>query len=810
MRTRKIIAVILSILFVLSVFPVAASAQSAPVDKAVLIDIKDRIFNAIYDENTQVVDGIIELDLRDLGIPANRTIISYISRYINTSGSLFACRNSFSVYSNNDIVTRIAVKAKTTPAQNKAMLEQCEVAMASILYGVKGNTSLSDADKCLIVHDRLCVWCEYDYANYLKGNIPDVSYTAYGALVNRICVCDGYTLAYGWLLEQLGIETEYVDSETLGHSWVKVFIDSEPYFIDLAFDDPVWDIPGRVLHSNCLISYSRFASLHNSASDYDTDVPSTKYDNYYPQGSDTQVLTIGDAVYYLRDSAVNPDKCALVKRDAAGEAEVLLLDKTYSYQSGAYIYSFSANHRILNIGNEIIYTMPREVRSYNTATGVDKLIYTPTSAILRGVDYILSGMKQIDGEIYVTSQQGPNIYTDNSNPDGYAAMMARNTEHFTYCTHTDRESEIYESVDCTQSVEVIMVCKACRKAEKETIQGMDHQFEWTVTREAKCGVAGEETQICSVCGAHGLTQDIPALEHSYGWVTVTEADCGAPGLKQYKCSLCGDISDTQEIPALEHDYSITYTWSKDKSTCTALAVCSHNSSHTVSEQVNSRVDTQNPSCTKPGESVYTATFTNALFEEKTETVPLPATGHHYNEQIIREATCTEDGEKKLTCPDCGDEKTETIQHTGHSASWRTSVPATTEREGTEEYYCPKCKQVLDTRTIPKTPVIIINNTSHSGSSVDYKSTVKFTVSTVNMPGDAVIRWFKNGSPTDKYGESYTETKATSGFRVQAKIIRGSIVLAESQEESVGVNGGFIQILIAFFRQLFGSLPVVDW
>ena len=39
--------------------------------------------------------------------------------------------------------------------------------------------------------------------------------------------------------------------------------------------------------------------------------------------------------------------------------------------------------------------------------------------------------------------------------------------------------------------------------------------------------------------------------------------------------------------------------------------------------------------------------------------------HHYTESITREATCTEEGEKTLTCSSCGDTKTETITKLGH-------------------------------------------------------------------------------------------------------------------------------------------------
>ena len=68
-----------------------------------------------------------------------------------------------------------------------------------------------------------------------------------------------------------------------------------------------------------------------------------------------------------------------------------------------------------------------------------------------------------------------------------------------------------------------------------------------------------------------------------------------------------------------------------------------------------------PTCTEDGEKVYTcdcgASYTEVI----------PATGHKYAESVItKKPTCTEDGEKTYTCDVCGGNFTETIPATGHN------------------------------------------------------------------------------------------------------------------------------------------------
>lgn len=78
---------------------------------------------------------------------------------------------------------------------------------------------------------------------------------------------------------------------------------------------------------------------------------------------------------------------------------------------------------------------------------------------------------------------------------------------------------------------------------------------WTTTKNAACGVAGERSHTCTKCG-QTATEVIPALSHSWGdWETVEEAVCEEEGLQERVCELCGE-TETETIAALGHDYQV--------------------------------------------------------------------------------------------------------------------------------------------------------------------------------------------------------------------------------------------------------------
>lgn len=98
-----------------------------------------------------------------------------------------------------------------------------------------------------MAHDYIIEKCDYDYENYVNGTLPYEAYTAYGALIKKSAVCQGYSAAFNLICKKLGIESYSVTGtspdgtslESDFHMWNIVRIDGLQYFVDLTYDDPV-------------------------------------------------------------------------------------------------------------------------------------------------------------------------------------------------------------------------------------------------------------------------------------------------------------------------------------------------------------------------------------------------------------------------------------------------------------------------------------------------------------------------------------------------------------------------------------------
>ena len=138
---------------------------------------------------------------------------------------------------------------------------------------------MSDYDIAKALHDYLVLNCKYDMRLY-SGDMPDVSYTANGALLEGTAVCAGYAKAYEALMDAAGIPCEYVSGYATGnHAWNVVEIDGEWYHVDTTWDDPTPDREGYVRYDYFLKSddYMR-QNLHTRWTS-DRTCTSTKYDD---------------------------------------------------------------------------------------------------------------------------------------------------------------------------------------------------------------------------------------------------------------------------------------------------------------------------------------------------------------------------------------------------------------------------------------------------------------------------------------------------------------------------------------------------
>ena len=81
----------------------------------------------------------------------------------------------------------------------------------------------------------------YDYKNYLRKKIPQSAGTVKGALLKKLCVCEGYAVAFRKLMSSYHIPCKLVHGRANGesHAWNIVKLDGKWYHIDVTWDDPI-------------------------------------------------------------------------------------------------------------------------------------------------------------------------------------------------------------------------------------------------------------------------------------------------------------------------------------------------------------------------------------------------------------------------------------------------------------------------------------------------------------------------------------------------------------------------------------------
>ena len=240
-------------------------------------------------------------------------------------------------------VETLNVGYKYTPeeAAEKRKQDAEEQAAADSAIASCVTDGMSDYEIAKALHDYLALNNEYDM-RYYSGNIPTISYTAYGALVNRTSVCAGYALAYQHLMEDAGIPCEYVTGMTTNgyHAWNIIHIGGEWYHVDATWDDPTPDREGYVRYKYFLKS-DRAMSRDHISWEASHACTSTKYDNVTILSPEDEQEAIEKAEEQAREEAVTAKIITYCKQamtefpyateEALRAAETLTADDWRSY-----------------------------------------------------------------------------------------------------------------------------------------------------------------------------------------------------------------------------------------------------------------------------------------------------------------------------------------------------------------------------------------------------------------------------------------------------------------------------------------------
>ena len=230
----------------------------------------------------------------------------------------------------------------TTSAIYNAALE------AAYKEAIPDATGMSDVQKARALHDYLCQHVQYDSSTSYK-------YTAYGAIVNGLAVCQGYTLAYAALLDKAGISNGLCKSDAMNHIWNYVKIGSYWYHVDVTWDDPTYDRDGYVRHYYFLNSDTKIktaapnsSSTHSSWNTNSYSCKSTTYDNAWWSSYECAIFYIDGYEYYLKvlNAGKSSQALALIRRSGSTETQMCSVTTgrwtNYGSTSTAYSTAFSS------------------------------------------------------------------------------------------------------------------------------------------------------------------------------------------------------------------------------------------------------------------------------------------------------------------------------------------------------------------------------------------------------------------------------------------------------------------------------------
>ena len=193
-------------------------------------------------------DESLEVDISSYNIPMGDHV--RLSSAINLSPELFYVESMY-YYQSGDTVPRIGLRFNKNYSLNDITTFNNKA--DAILSGV--DTQWTDAQKLIYIHDYLTSHIDYTYEKY----------NAYNALVEGKCVCQGYALAYAYLMNR--IDKDYdctvVTSDINKHAWNLVTLGGRKYYVDVTGDDPTNQYKFFNRYTNCLLSKDKIAGTTN-------------------------------------------------------------------------------------------------------------------------------------------------------------------------------------------------------------------------------------------------------------------------------------------------------------------------------------------------------------------------------------------------------------------------------------------------------------------------------------------------------------------------------------------------------------------
>ncbi len=537
------------------------------------------------DSNLTDSDGYGYLDLSKYKLPAEADLYEAICEFIwYESPELFRATGFIAELGGKNESQLIGLNCSYIYENCEDYVRAYKTAVENankLLKGIAGNNSLNDVEKALLLHDRLAVFCEYDVENLENDTLPDKVFNIYGALGEGVAVCMGYALAYDYLLERVGIDSQYCSSDRLVHAWNVVYIYGEPYHVDVTWDDASNDISGQVFHDNFLRSTDGIKETGHKygllgRTDFITTPKSTKYDNYFWQDSGASFELLNDKLYYIdadftSESEAHKNGKLIVLDDINDTTPVVLKEITDEWKKLEDDTIWEYNFSKLASGEGVLYYSGKDaVYSFNSETNEEKAVITPEDVrnATDNSNYAIYGFKfdgcTLSGEYSTT----PNYTLKTKIENPFSKVIHTRSEEWVSLVSPTETKSGKEAITCVN-------CDYIFEERRVEPLGKHNWGSWYYDEENKPTCTSDGIRIkscqdadCTAC----IWEKVSATGHkSSDWILDGIPTETTYALKYKECTACGECLESKlvkkvtslEIPKVTSKNTakgITVTW----------------------------------------------------------------------------------------------------------------------------------------------------------------------------------------------------------------------------------------------------------
>lgn len=229
---------------------VQRSKKFTPLSKQDVLNIYFSIINNHWETFTFYCPSEYEKCVDDITDLSNDSVtLSNINNFVHPYNSFSSMKTSI------DNQGEIIVKVKYLYTKDQITYINNEI---NNIINDNYDNNLDIKENIKKIHDYIINNTTYDVE--YKKNKDKFTFNAYGALVNHLATCNGYTDLMAIILSKLGINNYKIaynpsgDTNDDGHVWNAVNIDGKWLHLDLTWDDPVGDGHDYLYHKYFLVT----------------------------------------------------------------------------------------------------------------------------------------------------------------------------------------------------------------------------------------------------------------------------------------------------------------------------------------------------------------------------------------------------------------------------------------------------------------------------------------------------------------------------------------------------------------------------